>query len=146
MGGREGGREGENGNLERDILQTQVSSLSRARHSASPVVPAAGVTREREKCQDPHARVCERDAPTSYIYSPLRMLASDNYAWVYLRRREARPGGSLETRPSPSSTRACSVSYNYAWEYFRRQKAWYILSRDACRDCHKASSCGAVSL
>ena len=25
---------------------------------------------------------------------------------------------SLETRPSPSSTRACSVSYNYAWEYF----------------------------
>ena len=41
---------------------------------------------------------------------------------------------SLETRPSPSSTRACSVSYNYAWEYFRRQKAGYILSRDACRD------------
>ena len=46
---------------------------------------------------------------------------------------------SLETRPSPSSTRACSVSYNYAWEYFvgggaRGQKAWYILSRDACRD------------
>ena len=33
-----------------------------------------------------------------------------------------------------SSTRACSVSYNYAWEYFRREKAWYILSRDACRD------------
>ena len=29
---------------------------------------------------------------------------------------------SLETRPSPSSTRACSVSFNYAWEYFRRQK------------------------
>ena len=28
---------------------------------------------------------------------------------------------SLETRPSPSSTRACSVSYNYAWEYFRRE-------------------------
>ena len=51
----------------------------------------------------------------------------------------------LLTRPSPSSTRACSVSYNYAWEYFRRQKAWYILSRDACRDCHKASSCGAVT-
>ena len=49
------------------------------------------------------------------------------------------------SRPSPSSTRACSVSYNYAWEYFRRQKAWYILSRDACRDCHKASSCGAVT-
>ena len=24
----------------------------------------------------------------------------------------------LETKPSPSSTRACSVSYNYAWEYF----------------------------
>ena len=41
---------------------------------------------------------------------------------------------SLETRPSPFSTRACSVIYNYAWEYFRRQKAWYILSRDACRD------------
>ena len=38
---------------------------------------------------------------------------------------------SLETRPSPSSTH---VSYNYAWEYFRREKAWYILSRDACRD------------
>ena len=52
---------------------------------------------------------------------------------------------SLETRPSPSSTRACSVSYNYAWKYFRRQKAWYILSRDACRDCHKASSYGAVT-
>ena len=43
--------------------------------------------------------------------SPLRMLASDNYAWVYL----------------------------------RREKAWYILSRDACRDCHKASSCGVVT-
>ena len=28
---------------------------------------------------------------------------------------------SLETRPSPSSTRACSVSYNYAWEYFWRE-------------------------
>ena len=42
--------------------------------------------------------------------------------------------------------RACSVSYNYAWEYFRRQQdCWYILSRDACRDCHKASSCGAVT-
>ena len=27
---------------------------------------------------------------------------------------------SLETRPSPSSTRACSVRYNYAREYFRR--------------------------
>ena len=39
------------------------------------------------------------------------MLASDNYAWVYLR-REKRPGEK------------------------------YILSRDACRDCHKASSCG----
>ena len=52
---------------------------------------------------------------------------------------------SLETRPSPSSTRVCSVSYNYAWEHFRKQKAWYILSRDACRDCHKASSCGAVT-
>ena len=38
------------------------------------------------------------------------------------------------SRPSPSSTRACSVRYNYAWEYFRREKAWYILSRDACRD------------
>ena len=48
---------------------------------------------------------------------------------------------SLETRPSPSSTRACSVRYNYAWEYFRREKAWYILSRDACQ----ASSCGAVA-
>ena len=42
--------------------------------------------------------------------SPLRMLTSDNYAWVYL----------------------------------RMKKAWYILSRDACRGCHKASSCGAV--
>ena len=52
---------------------------------------------------------------------------------------------SLETRPSPSSTRACSVSYNYTWEYFWREKAWYILSCDACRDCHKASSCGAVT-
>ena len=29
---------------------------------------------------------------------------------------------SLETRPSPSSTRACAVSYNYAWEYFRRER------------------------
>ena len=42
--------------------------------------------------------------------SPLRMLASDNYAWVYLRR-----------------------------VYI------YILSSDACRDCHKASFCGAVT-
>ena len=35
---------------------------------------------------------------------------------------------SLETRPSPSSTRACSVSYNYAWEYFfggRRPGTFY---------------------
>ena len=36
---------------------------------------------------------------------------------------------SLETRPSPSSTRACSVSYNYA-----RGSFGDILSRDACRD------------
>ena len=34
---------------------------------------------------------------------------------------------SLETRPSPSSTRACSVSYNYAWEYFRRPTRNYNL-------------------
>ena len=30
-------------------------------------------------------------------------------------------------------------------QYFRREKAWNILSRDACRDRHKASSCGAVT-
>ena len=58
------------------------------------------------------------------------MLASDDYARVYLRREKAwyilsRDACrdllkfSLETRPSPSSTRAC---YNYAWEYFRRQE------------------------
>ena len=65
------------------------------------------------------------ETPTSQALSPLRMLASDNYAWVYL----------------------------------LREKAWYviitrgsifgeglvILSCDACRDCHKASSCGAVT-
>ena len=73
---------------------------------------------------------------------------SDVYICIIMRARacvSALQLASLETRPSPSSTRACSVSYNYAWEYFRRQKAWYILSRDACRDCHKASSCGAVT-
>ena len=52
---------------------------------------------------------------------PLRMLASDKYAFIT---REHAQGTrslgtmlsySLETRPS---TRACSVSYNYAWEYF----------------------------
>ena len=37
----------------------------------------------------------------------------DRSSGVYVRTRT-----SLETRPSPSSTRACSVSYNYAWEYF----------------------------
>ena len=55
------------------------------------------------------------------------MLASDDYARVYLRREKAwyilsrdacrdLRKFSLETRPS---TRAC---YNYAWEYFRRQE------------------------
>ena len=42
----------------------------------------------------------------------LKMTIDDN-RW----RAHAHIAG-LETRPSPSSTRACSVSYNYAWEYF----------------------------
>ena len=41
---------------------------------------------------------------------------------------------SLETRPSPSSTRACSVSYNYAWEYLLPPKILprVIITYGAC--------------
>ena len=35
----------------------------------------------------------------------------------------------FETRPSPSSTRACSVGYNYAWEYFRRERRPSLVPR-----------------
>ena len=46
---------------------------------------------------------------------------------------------SYPARPSPSSTRACSVGVNYARGWFfggrrPREKAWTISSRDACHD------------
>ena len=46
------------------------------------------------------------------------------------------PGFPLP-RPSPSSTRACSVLVNYVQVVFQREKAWSILSRNACRDLRK---------
>ena len=80
------------------------------------------------------ARAISISRPHYLLFIRLRARSLAGRQSVYVR--------SLETRPSPSSTRACSISYNYAWEYFRRQKAWYILSRDACRDCHTASQVG----
>ena len=35
---------------------------------------------------------------------------------------------------NPAIIASMLASDNYAWVYFRREKAWYILSRDACRD------------
>ena len=59
-----------------------------------------------ERC--PPTRTYVASFPGLLPPSPLRMLASDNYAWVLWREN--------------------------------------IISRDACRDCHKASLCGAVKL
>ena len=55
--------------------------------------------------------------------------------------------GAIDSFPGllPPSPLHMLASDNCAWVYVWREKAWYILSRDACRDCHKASSCGAVT-
>ena len=75
---------------------------------ASPV--ARDVPQERF-CFSPKTDPLLASFPGLLPPSPLRMLASDNYAWVYLR------------RPS-----------------------WYILSRDACRDCHRARCCDVENM